>query len=57
MASAPPACAGGGLIAPMLYLLATKLYGWRVGVAAGVLVAVGAWNITMSRFGLAFCPQ
>jgi 4-amino-4-deoxy-L-arabinose transferase-like glycosyltransferase/sugar lactone lactonase YvrE len=47
---------GGALIAPMLYLIGTKLYGWRVGLVAGVLVAVGAWNITMSRFGMASLP-
>ncbi|MEP6775204.1 MAG: glycosyltransferase family 39 protein, partial [Chloroflexota bacterium] len=46
----------GALIAPMLYLIGTKLYGWRVGLVAGVLVAVGAWNITMSRFGVASLP-
>ena len=46
----------GALIAPMLYLIGTKLYGWRVGLVAGVLVAVGAWNITMSRFGMASLP-
>ena len=46
----------GALIAPMLYLIGTKFYGWRVGLVAGVLVAVGAWNITMSRFGMASLP-
>ena len=46
----------GALIAPMLYLIGTKLYGWRVGLVAGVLVAVGAWNITMSRLGMASLP-
>lgn len=43
---------GGALIAPLLYLLASRLYGWRVGLAAGGLVAVSAWNITFSRFGM-----
>ena len=47
-----PALAGA-LIAPMLYLLASRLYGWRVGLAAGGLVAVSAWNITFSRIGFA----
>jgi sugar lactone lactonase YvrE len=46
-----PALAGA-LIAPMLYLLAARLYGWRAGLAAGGLVAVSAWNITLSRIGL-----
>ncbi len=42
----------GALIAPLLYLLAARLYGWRTGLAAGVLVAVSAWNLTFSRFGM-----
>jgi hypothetical protein len=42
---------GGALIAPILYLLGARLYGWRVGLAAGGLVAVSAWNITFSRLG------
>jgi sugar lactone lactonase YvrE len=42
----------GALIAPLLYLLAARLYGWRVGVAASGLLAVSAWNITFSRFGI-----
>ena len=46
----------GALIAPMLYVIGTKLYGWRVGLVAGVLVSVGAWNITMSRLGMASLP-
>jgi hypothetical protein len=50
-----PALAGA-LIAPMLYVLGSRLYGWRVGLVAGVLVALGAWNITMSRFGVVSLP-
>lgn len=50
-----PALAGS-LIAPMLYLIGYRLFNWRVGLAAGVLVAVAAWNITMSRFGMASLP-
>ncbi len=46
-----PALAGA-LIAPLLYLLGARLYGWRVGLAAGGLVAVSAWNLTFSRFGI-----
>ena len=46
-----PALAGAA-IAPLLYLLAARLYGWRVGLAAGALVALSAWNITFSRLGL-----
>ncbi len=46
-----PALAGS-LIVPILYLLAFRMYGWRVGLAAGGLLAVSAWSITFSRFGL-----
>ncbi|MFL5732488.1 MAG: PA14 domain-containing protein, partial [Chloroflexia bacterium] len=47
---------GGALIAPMVYVLASRLYGWRSGLAAAGLVTVSAWNITMSRFGMASLP-
>ncbi len=46
-----PALAGA-LIAPLLYLLGARLYGWRVGLAAAGLVVVSAWNLTFSRFGI-----
>lgn len=42
----------GALLAPLVYLLGARLYGWRAGLAAGGLVAVSAWNITFSRFGI-----
>ncbi len=42
----------GALIAPVLYLLGARLYGWRVGLAAGGLVAVSAWHLTFSRLGM-----
>ena len=51
MLRALPALAGS-LAVPLLYLLASRLYGWRVGVAAGGFLAVSAWSITFSRFGL-----
>jgi len=51
MLRALPALAGS-LTVPLLYLLASRLYGWRVGVAAGGFLAVSAWSITFSRFGL-----
>ena len=51
MLRALPALAGS-LAVPLLYLLASRLYGWRVGVAAGGFFAVSAWSITFSRFGL-----
>ena len=50
-----PALAGS-LIAPMLYLLGSRMYGWRVGLAAAGFVAVSSWNITFSRFGMASMP-
>ena len=50
-----PAVAGA-LIAPMLYMLGARLYGWRAGLAAGALVAVLDWNITWSRIGMASMP-
>ncbi|HUS13839.1 MAG TPA: glycosyltransferase family 39 protein, partial [Chloroflexia bacterium] len=43
----------GAVVAPLLYLLGARLYGWRVGLAAAGLVAVSAWNITFSRVGFA----
>ena len=51
MLRALPALAGA-LAVPLLYLLASRLYGWRVGVAAAGFLAVSAWSITFSRFGL-----
>jgi streptogramin lyase/4-amino-4-deoxy-L-arabinose transferase-like glycosyltransferase len=50
-----PALAGS-LIAPMLYIVGSRLFGWRVGLAAGVFVAVSVWNITLSRLGMASMP-
>jgi hypothetical protein len=50
-----PALAGAAL-APLLYLLGARLYGWQTGLAAGGLVALSAWNLTFSRFGIASLP-
>ena len=50
-----PAIAGT-LMVPMLYLIGSRLYGWRVGVVAGTLLAGSAGNITFSRFGIASLP-
>jgi 4-amino-4-deoxy-L-arabinose transferase-like glycosyltransferase len=47
-----PALAGS-LTAPLLYLLASRLYGWRTGLAGGALLAFSSWSITFSRFGMA----
>ena len=38
---------------PLVYLLASRLYGWRAGLVAGALLAVSSWSITFSRFGMA----
>jgi hypothetical protein len=40
----------GSLAIPLLYLLASRLYGWRVGLAAAGLALVSTWHITFSRF-------
>ncbi len=46
-----PALAGS-ITVPMIYLLGSRLYGWRVGISAAGLLALSAWNITFSRIGL-----
>ncbi len=50
-----PALSGAAL-APLVYLLGRHLFGWRAGLAAGGLLAVSAWNITFSRFGMLSLP-
>jgi 4-amino-4-deoxy-L-arabinose transferase-like glycosyltransferase len=45
-----PALAGAVTV-PLLYLLASRLYGWRVGLVSAGLLATSAWNITFSRLG------
>ena len=45
-----PALAGAATV-PLLYYLASRLYGWRVGAVAAALLAASAWNITFSRLG------
>jgi hypothetical protein len=47
-----PALAGTATV-PLLYYLASRLYGWRVGAVAAALLAASAWNITFSRLGYA----
>ncbi len=47
---------GGSLTVPMLYVLGTRLYNWRVGLIAGGLLAASAWNITFSRLGMNSLP-
>jgi Dolichyl-phosphate-mannose-protein mannosyltransferase/PA14 domain len=41
----------GAANAPLLYLLGRELFGWRVGLAAGVLVATDRWHLDVSRLG------
>ena len=43
----------GALVVSMIFVLASRLYGWRVGLAAAGLLSINAWNITFSRFGMA----
>jgi 4-amino-4-deoxy-L-arabinose transferase-like glycosyltransferase len=47
-----PALAGA-LTVPLVYLLASRLYGRRVAVASASLLAFSAWNLTFSRIGIA----
>ncbi|MFL5734120.1 MAG: PA14 domain-containing protein [Chloroflexia bacterium] len=46
----------GALLVPLVYMLGSRLYGWRAGLAAAGFLAVSAWNITFSRFGIASLP-
>ena len=41
----------GAANAPLLYLLGRELFGWRVGLAAGVLIATSRWHLDVSRLG------
>ena len=42
----------GALNAPLVYLLGRELWGWRVGVLAGVLLALSRWHLDVSRLGM-----
>jgi hypothetical protein len=44
------AALSGTLAVPLLYLLASRIYGWRVGLAAAGFALVSTWHITFSRF-------
>ncbi len=46
-----PAVAGAICVA-LLYILASRLFGWRAGLAASALLTVSVWNITISRLGM-----
>jgi 4-amino-4-deoxy-L-arabinose transferase-like glycosyltransferase len=43
----------GVLSCLFLYLLAKRLWGWRVAFVAGILLAVMSWHVTFSRLGMA----
>jgi uncharacterized membrane protein/DNA-binding beta-propeller fold protein YncE len=42
----------GALNAPLVYFLGRELWGWRVGLLAGVLLALGRWHLDISRIGM-----
>ncbi|HET6316626.1 MAG TPA: glycosyltransferase family 39 protein, partial [Chloroflexota bacterium] len=42
----------GALNAPLVYLLGRELWGWRLGVVAGVLLALSRWHVDISRLGM-----
>jgi len=46
----------GALLSPLLYMLGSRLYGRRVGLAAAGIVAISTWNITFSRLGMNSMP-
>ncbi len=41
----------GALTVPAVYLLGRELYGWRVGLAAGLLLVFMRWHLNFSRLG------
>jgi DNA-binding beta-propeller fold protein YncE len=41
----------GALTVPVTYLLGRELFGWRVGLAAGLLLAFSRWHLNFSRLG------
>jgi DNA-binding beta-propeller fold protein YncE/4-amino-4-deoxy-L-arabinose transferase-like glycosyltransferase len=46
------AAVSGALNAPLVYLLGRELWGWRVGLLAGVLLALSRWHLDISRLGM-----
>ncbi|MGA9350866.1 MAG: PA14 domain-containing protein [Anaerolineae bacterium] len=44
--------AAGVLSCLFLYLLAKRLWGWRVAFVAAILLAVMSWHVTFSRLGM-----
>jgi 4-amino-4-deoxy-L-arabinose transferase-like glycosyltransferase len=41
----------GALCAPLVYLLGRELFGWQVGVVAGLVLATSRWHVDVSRLG------
>ncbi len=41
----------GALCAPLMYFLGRELFGWRVGVIAGLVIATLRWHLDVSRLG------
>src|ERR1700730_11105035 len=41
----------GALTAPATYFLGRELFGWRVGLAAGLVLAFMRWHVNFSRLG------
>jgi hypothetical protein len=41
----------GALCAPLMYLLGRELFGWRVGLVAGLVIVTLRWHLDVSRLG------
>jgi hypothetical protein len=41
----------GALCAPLMYFLGRELFGWRVGLAAALVLATSRWHLDVSRLG------
>ena len=41
----------GAACAPLIYFMGRELYGWRVGLVAGVVLAASRWHVDVSRLG------
>ena len=57
MASALVACPDRGRAGSGYMCYGARLYGWQTGLAAGGLVALSAWNLTLAASVLLRCPQ
>ena len=52
LAARSAAAVVGALAIPATYLLGRELFGWRVGLAAGLLLAFMRWHVDLSRLGM-----